>query len=346
MITIKDMAEKAGVSPTTVSNVLHGRTEKMSPDTLKKVQQVIEESNYVSNMGARLLANYGSRLIGVIVTYDRTRDQSAIQDPFYSEIIGALEQEIRTNHYFMLLYTSANVDESLRMASAWNVEGLVVLGCPPQDCPKFKERTTTPIVFIDSYFQDTEHDYYNVGLDDFGGGYEMTTYLIRNGHKRIAFLADNENPIGVDFERLQGYKQALKDADIPFREEDFVPLHFKKVIRHTQLTEFAQERIKDYTALFFASDFYASDAINTFFSVGLRVPEDISVVGFDDNIFAWHCRPALTTVQQKVADKAFHAVKLLLQIIQGDGEIEEEKNIHLPIKLVVRQSVQVHCSEN
>ncbi len=240
MITIKDMAEKAGVSPTTVSNVLHGRTEKMSPDTLKKVQQVIEASNYVSNMGARLLANYGSRLIGVIVTYDRTRDQSAIQDPFYSEIIGALEQEIRTNNYFMLLYTSANVDESLRMASAWNVEGLVVLGCPPQDCPKFKERTTTPIVFIDSYFQ---------------------------------------------------------DADIPFREEDFVPLHFKKIIRHTQLTEFAQERIKDYTALFFASDFYASDAINTFFSVGLRVPEDISVVGFDDNIFAWHCRPALTTVQ-------------------------------------------------
>ena len=344
MITIKDMAEKAGVSPTTVSNVLHGRTEKMSPDTLKKVQQVIEESNYVSNMGARLLANYGSRLIGVIVTYDRTRDQSAIQDPFYSEIIGALEQEIRTNNYFMLLYTSANVDESLRMASAWNVEGLVVLGCPPQDCPKFKERTTTPIVFIDSYFQDAEHDYYNVGLDDFGGGYEMTTYLIRNGHRRIAFLADNENPIGVDYERLRGYKQALHDADIPFTEEDFVPLHFKKVIRHTQLTEFAQERIKDYTALFFASDFYASDAINTFFSVGLRVPEDIPVVGFDDNIFAWHCRPALTTVQQKVADKAFYAVKLLLQIIQGEGEVEEERNIHLPIKLVVRQSAQVRDS--
>lgn len=337
MITIKDMAEKAGVSPTTVSNVLHGRTGKMSPDTLKRVQDVIEESNYVSNMGARLLANYGSRLIGVIVTYDRSRDQNAVQDPFYSEIIGALEQEIRTNNYFMLLYTSANVDESVRMAAAWNVEGLVVLGCPPEDCPKFKERTSVPIVFIDSYFKDNKFDYYNVGLNDFGGGYEMTKYLIRRGHRRIAFLADNEQPVGVDFERLRGYKQALNEANIPFREKDFIPLHFKKVIRHTQLLEFAQERLRDYTALFFASDFYASDAINTFFSVGLRVPEDISVAGFDDNVFAWHCRPALTTVQQKVADKAYYAVGLLLKIINGEECIE--KNIHLPVKLIVRQSV-------
>lgn len=337
MITIKDMAEKAGVSPTTVSNVLHGRNGKMSPETLKKVQQVIEESKYVSNMGARLLANYGSRLIGVIVTYDRTRDQSAVQDPFYSEIIGALEQEIRKNDYFMLLYTSANVDESVRMASAWNVEGLIVLGCPPEDCPKFRERTNTSIVFIDSYFKDNKYDYYNVGLDDFGGGYEMTSHLIRRGHRRIAFLADSEQPVGVDHERLKGYKQALAEAGIPFRERDFIPLHFKKVIRHTQLTEFAQERLKDYTALFFASDFYASDAINTFFSVGLSIPEDISVAGFDDNIFAWHCRPALTTVQQKVADKAYHAVKLMLQII--GGEERAGKNIHLPVKLIVRQSV-------
>lgn len=337
MITIKDMAERAGVSPTTISNVLHGRTGKMSQATLKRVQDIIAESNYVSNMGARLLANYGSRLIGVIVTYDRSRDQSAVQDPFYSEIIGALEKEIRERQYFMMLYTSENVDESVKMALSWNVEGLVVLGCPPQDCPKFKERTSVPVVFIDSYCRDADFDFFNVGLDDFGGGYEMTSHLIRRGHRRIAFLADSEKPIGVDHERLQGYRQALADAGIPFFPQDYIPLHFKKVIRHTQLTEFAQERLHDYTALFFASDFYASDAVNTFFSVGVQVPEDISVAGFDDNIFAWHCRPALTTVQQKVADKAFYAVEMLIKIIHK--EECEEKNLHLPVKLIVRQSV-------
>ena len=117
----------------------------MSPDTLRRVQQVIEESNYVSNMGARLLANYGSRLIGVIVTYDRSRDQSAVQDPFYSEIIGALEEEIRKNEYFMLLYTSANVDESVRMASAWNVPAWAAIFAPFSSAMLFAADTSTEV---------------------------------------------------------------------------------------------------------------------------------------------------------------------------------------------------------
>ena len=94
MVTIKDMAEMAGVAPTTVSNVLHGRTKKMSKETLARVQKVIDECQYVTNMGARLLANYGSRIIGVIISYGRREEQNAIQDPFFSEVIGALEKEI------------------------------------------------------------------------------------------------------------------------------------------------------------------------------------------------------------------------------------------------------------
>ena len=135
MVTIKDMAEMAGVAPTTVSNVLHGRTKKMSKETLARVQKVIDECQYVTNMGARLLANYGSRIIGVIISYGRREEQNAIQDPFFSEVIGALEKEIRLNGYFMMLYTSGNVEESLKIASSWNIEGLVVLG--DADCGDF-----------------------------------------------------------------------------------------------------------------------------------------------------------------------------------------------------------------
>jgi LacI family transcriptional regulator len=104
------------------------------------------------------------------------------------------------------------------------------------------------------------------------------------------------------------------------------------------LWEFCQERLNEYTALFFASDFYASDAVFIFQSQGIRVPQDISVVGFDDNLFAEHCRPMLTTVQQHVADKAFYAFALLQRLIRGEECIE--KNIHLPVKLVIRESVQ------
>ena len=95
MITIKDMADIAGVSPTTVANVLHGRTKKMSKETLSKVQEVIDHSNYVSNMGARVLANYGSRIIGVIMNYNRRTENNVFSDPFYGMIVGSLEKEIR-----------------------------------------------------------------------------------------------------------------------------------------------------------------------------------------------------------------------------------------------------------
>ena len=103
--------------------------------------------------------------------------------------------------------------------------------------------------------------------------------------------------------------------------------------------EFAEERLNNYTALFFASDYYASDAINIFFAVGVDVPNDISVVGFDDNVFATACRPALTTVQQNVSAKAYQSVEMLVKLIHNEDIIV--KNEHLPIKLVIRQSVKV-----
>lgn len=338
MITIKDMAMIAGVSPTTVANVLHGRTKKMSKETLKKVQDVIDQSNYVSNMGARVLANYGSRIIGVIMNYDRRTENNALADSFYGTIVGALEKEIREHGYYMMLYMAGSVEEAVRLASSWNIEGLVALGCTPNDVRKMKQQLELPVVFIDSYFEDQNYEFHNVGLDDFGGGYMMTNYLIRQGHKKIAFLADEENPVGVDLERLKGYQKALKEHGIVFREHDYVPLSFRKQARHTKLWEFSQERLSEYTALFFASDYYASDAVNIFHSQGIQVPKDISVVGFDDSVFAEHCSPMLTTVQQQISDKAYYAFQMLHQLIKG--EECEEKNIHLPVKLVIRESVQ------
>ena len=338
MITIKDMAEIAGVSPTTVANVLHGRTKKMSKETLKKVQDVIDRSNYVSNMGARVLANYGSRIIGVIMNYDRRAENNALSDPFYGTIVGALEKEIREHGYYMMLYMAGSIEETVRLASSWNIEGLVALGCRPDEARKIRQQMELPVVLIDSYFEDGVEDCYNVGLDDFGGGYRMTNYLIRQGHRHIAFLADEKEPVGVDRERLKGYQKALEENGIEFREKDYIPLSFRKQTRHTRLWEFSQDRISEYTALFFASDFYASDAVNIFRTQGIRVPEDISIVGFDDNVFAEHCRPMLTTVQQVVADKAYYAFDMLYKLIKG--EECPESNIHLPVKLVIRESVK------
>lgn len=338
MISIKEIAYLAGVSPTTVSNVLHGRTDKMSADTLQKVRKVIKEQNYVSNMAGRLLGNYGSKIIGVIMTYGRRTEMNVTQSPFYSEILGALEEEIRKKKYYMMFYTSSGVEESIQMALSWNVEGLIVLGCPPDDCKKLRDRLDKPIVFIDSYFKDDPDAYDNVGLHDFEGGYLMTKHLIRKGHKKIAFLADAQIPVGVDYERMMGYRKALEESGLEVNDNDYIPLHFRDKERAVQMREFCKERIRDYTALFFASDFYAMDAVNVFFAEGIKVPDDISVAGFDDNIFAVECRPKLTTIKQNVSDKALYAVNKIMDII--NGEQKGERNISLPVKLVVRDSVK------
>ena len=338
MITIKDIAELAGVSPTTVSNVLHGRTEKMSPETLEKVKKVIKEQNYVSNMAGRLLANYGSRIIGVIMTYERRNDINAIQNPFYSEIVGALEKNIRKEGYYMMLYTSGSTEESIQMALSWNVEGLIILGCPPQDCRKLREQLNKPVVFVDTYFENDPDSYDNVGLSDYEGGYLMTEYLINMGHRRIAFLADEKHPVGVDCERLHGYRDALRDAGITPEERDYIPLPFRILERERFVRSLCAGRIREYSALFFASDFYAIDAVNILFSEGISVPEDISVVGFDDNIFAVECRPRLTTVRQNISDKAIYAVKKVMDLIAGVPTAE--RNIRLPVELVIRDSVK------
>ena len=337
MITIKGIAELAGVSPTTVSNVINGRDKKMSPETLEKVRAVLAETNYVSNMAGRLLANHGSRIIGLIMLNARRDEKNAIQDPFLSEIIGALEYEIRTAGYFMMLYTAASVEESLRMADAWKVEGLIVLGSNAKDSQKFMRTKKIPLVFIDSYPYDDGLPYVTVGLDDYHGGYIMAQYLAGLGHTRIAFLADAKVPEGVDYERLEGCKAALAEHRIPFHDSDFIHIdsHYKK--RHETLCAFVTIRLSTYTALFFASDFYAVDSINLFEDKGIRIPQDISVCGFDDNIYAIQSRPKLTTVHQDVSQKAAHAVQQILRLIRtGDSS---PFTVRLPVSLQVRDSV-------
>lgn len=338
MTTIKDLAEMAGVAPTTVSNVLHGRTKRMSKETLARVQKVIDDSHYVTNMGARLLANYGSRIIGVIMTYGRRAEQNAIQDPFFAEVIGALEKEIRVAGYFMMLYTSGDVEESLRIASSWNIEGLIVLGCQPEDCVKFKKFSNIPVIFIDSYFTDDAMEFENVGLQDYEGGRLLTQYLTEQGHNRIAFLADALIPVGVDRQRLEGCKSVIGEKGLEWDEQDYIALSYQEEKRHVFLKEFCKNRMRRYTALIFASDFYAIDAINVFYGEGIRVPEDISVAGFDDNVFAKQSRPRLTTIHQNPSHKAEVATKMLLAMLKEEGI--DERNIRLPVSLVVRESVK------
>jgi LacI family transcriptional regulator len=347
MATIKEIAALAEVSATTVSNVIHGNTKKVSPEKFKKVQKILDEIHFAPNLAASMLAHNTSHIVGIILNYDARDDDLAIQDPYVSAIIGTLEQNLQKNGYYTMLYSNDDFSKWIKLISTWNMAGLILLGVSGQKAELVKKSAHVPVVFIDSYLSDEEKDeksdggktFYNVGLEDLYGGFLMTEYLIECGHHRIAFLADNPQPSGVDAFRLLGFQKALHQHEIKVGadgESDFVPLSKNKGERLKIVEKLIAE--KRFSALFFASDFYASESIQNLEKKGHSIPDEVSVVGFDNNSYAEFSNPGLTTVNQDIFEKGKAAVNLIVSLIRGENV--EECNIRLPVKLVIRDSVK------
>ena len=335
MITIKEIAEMLDLSTTTVSNVIHGKTGEVSAGTIEKVEAVLHQYEYVPNFNARNLAQNESRIIGLAMKSRADKYRNFIQDPFVGELIGGIEKEVRLNEYFMMIYISDEISEITRMISAWNVDGLLLLGMQGDDVVRVNEKCRKPIVCIDSYFVPEFDHFVNVGTEDEKGTYDMIKYLIDHGHRKIAFLADN--CIGVDYERYKGYKRALRQAGILYQEADFFMFRPAPDEREDSLNELC-ERAKNYTAVFCSSDYYAILLMNALTDRGVRVPEDVSIVGFDDNMLGQLHRPPLTTVHQDVERKAVMAVDLLIRQLQGE-KIRKQK-VQLPVHLVFRSTTR------
>ena len=121
MATIKEISRKAGVSATTVANVIHGRTNKVSAATLHKVQAIIDSEKYAPNMGAMMLLHNNSRIIGVIMFTEPRHNETVLEDPFSSAILGAMERDIRVAGYYMMLYVSSDEDEVVRLSKSWKM---------------------------------------------------------------------------------------------------------------------------------------------------------------------------------------------------------------------------------
>ncbi|MCI9174946.1 MAG: LacI family transcriptional regulator [Lachnospiraceae bacterium] len=327
-IRIADLADALGVSTATVSNVIHGKTKKISDETVKRVQELIEESGYIPNMAGILLAQNDSRIIGVVVNDHEKYEGRVLEDGFISASVNALFREIDAAGYFMMVKITAQWDEIVRFASMWNMEGLVILGFCEQDYQKLRESMHIPFVVYDGYFQETEK-ICNLVIDNYDGGYQVGTYLKSMGHEKVLCISDN--CICVDLERMEGCRAALGDSGAGFWQ-----LPFGKKERMA----FYQEReaeLLEYSTVFAVSDFYAVELIRYLQEKGVRVPEDLSVVGFDDSPLCGYCIPALTTVRQDVSVRAKTAVSILKNLKMGT---EERGVVKLPVYLVERESVK------
>ena len=169
MITIKEIASKLGLSTTTVSNVIHGKTKEVSADTIERVQKFLEEVEYVPNINARNLAQGQSKIIGVVLKSLEFRlwhSDNILSDPFVSEMIGGIEKAVREAGYYMMLYISDDIAEIIQHISIWNVDGLILFCMMDDDANRVAAKYHKPMVCIDTYSTEKSDDFINVGLDD------------------------------------------------------------------------------------------------------------------------------------------------------------------------------------
>ena len=343
MITIKEIAQQLGMSATTVSNVIHGKTGEVSPETIARVRRLLEEVDYIPNISARNLAQNRSKIIGVVLKAWETKYSNIFTDPFVAELIGGIEIKIRERGYFMMLYISDDIAEILKHVSTWNVDGLILFCMLDDDAVRVRKKYSKPIVCIDTYLcKETENvfenQFLNIGLEDEEGACEAVRYLIKNGHRRIGFLSDNRE--GVDLARFRGYRRALEEAGIEYSDRNFFALWGVQGESEQRFREMAAKAEK-FTAVFCCSDLYAVMLLNACADRGIRVPEELSIMGFDDNCFGRLSRPRLTTMHQDAEYKGMLAADLLIDMI--GGKEPERHQIILKPKLIVRDSV---CDRN
>lgn len=314
LIRIKDIAERAGVSTTTVSNVIHQKEGKVSPALAARITEMIQEMGYVPSLSARMLAKEHSRVIGVVVRSKSQEPLAARDDLLAASLVRYLEAAIRDKGYYMMLFTRPALGEMLQESRAWNFDGVITFGVPREELEQFRASFAKPVVAIDANLEQTGSNVCQVNTDDFGGGRQIGQYLLQQGHRKLLFVSVGET--GEDYSRWLGFRQAMEEGGLDRTEEMHLTLSADQETRRRQYSELLP-LLRQQTALCFCADYYAVEAMNCLRDLGLRTPEDLSITGFDDVVYAWVSWPNLTTVHQCMDEKARLAVEALMNMVSG-----------------------------
>ncbi len=327
-LKMADIAKLAGVSTSTVSRALAGNPS--IPQALRdQISELARTHGYVINQSARSLRLQRTHTIGLIVPLGHERDQ-LITDPFFLEMIGRLADEITGRGYEVLLnkVVAPRADWLRRIVQSHRSDGLLIIGQSDQhEALNALADTYRPLVVWGGDI--AERRYCTVGSDNVAGARLATRHMIAQGRRRIAFLGLPGAP-EVELRR-EGYLQALREAGLSPYPELSAPAHFT-----IESAEPSVRALIDSGATFdgvlAASDLIAVTAINTLTAAGRAVPDEISVVGFDDISLARYSAPPLTTVRQDLATGARTMVDLLFRRIEGAST----ESVFMTPELVVR----------
>jgi LacI family transcriptional regulator, galactose operon repressor len=326
-VTLEEVARRAGVSPSTVSRILNG-TARVRDSKRKAVERAIADLQYHPNVIARGLARGRSMSVGVI-----TQD---IASPFFNESLKGIEDSLAKAGYAPLFVSGHwnGVEEAERMALlvARRVEGIIVLTGMMNDKTLLGYAQRLPLVITGRNLQGP--NVVSIRLANEQAAFEATRHLIELGHIRIAHISGPESNVDAQ-ERLAGYRRALTEAHLPVDERLIAVGDFSEASGLLALNQLLETRL-NFTALFVANDQMAYGARLVLHRKSIRVPEDMSLIGFDDLPGSLYTTPPLTTVRQPVYEMGIVAGEAILQMIQG----REVSIPDLPLKVIVRESTQ------
>lgn len=330
MKTLKEIAGAAGVSVTTVSNVINGNHKRVSRETVARIQALIDASGYIPNQAARSLAQRGSRFVAVVI--QAGENENALAQPYLATYVGALTVNLYHNGYYPLIRFTEDFHTMESDLKGWNVAGAVFNGTFTRMLQQMGSLSTVPCVFTDCYFDLPGVNH--VGVDDDAGGRLAGEYLRRMGHRRAGFIGNALPDSELDQHRLESFREGL-GPDGVVRDEWILPKG-DPLSQGARLDAMLRAPERP-TAFFCSADRIAVELMRVLAGLGWRVPEDVSVIGFDDLPMARLSTPQLTTLAQDIDLKARMAVDMLVRHIR-DRSLPPERAA-LGVTLVERESV-------
>ena len=253
-------------------------------------------------------------------------EMHVLEDPFIASSLNYLVMEIEKAGKFMMVKTTVQTEEIIKFASMWNMEGLILIGFCEQDYVWLRQNMRIPLVAYDVYF-DTPERMCILNIDNYDGGHQVGKLFKKLGHKKVLCISDND--IYIDRERFEGFCDGFGGEGV-----EFLKIPMRKEERN-RFFETNLDKIRQFTAVFAVSDYYAIEFMQFLQAHGISVPQDISVAGFDDTPICSQIFPALTTVRQDKELRAKKAMEKLTQLKSGE---ETGSVVMLPVTLIERES--------
>ncbi len=328
-VTISEIARVAGCSKTTVSRVINNKPD-VKIETRERIYELIKKYDFQPNAFATAISKKKSQTIGLIIPY---QTDYIFSNHFYTEVIRGISEQVNSSGYYLLMCYSQETDY-IDVYKQKRVDGFILLspGSFHVDIIKMLEIDHAP--FVTTSKVPNAGNLVYVDVDNYYGATLAVEHLIKFGHKKIAYITNGPEVLASRIDRLNGYRASLYKHSLEY-DERLVKVGDTTIQSgYFAMHELLQEKVL-FTAVFVGNDMMVPGVVKALKENKLSIPDEISVIGFDDIPISQVMDPPLTTIRQPAFDKGAKAASLLVEMIEGNNKLEPEI---LPIELIIRQS--------